>query len=568
MIDRTLTTTEVLDEVTSRGLLANAQVAPDQLSVLGELDVDGQRVGVRVRYSSALSLPEVRLDPPDALGMLPHLDDILCYQEKEGLVIDRRDPGGVLEFALNRARTVLLEGVEGTNATDFAAEFATIWNRRPEMETMLSFLPPERTVEEVAVISVGKTVAVTKEEDELRRFFGGDLLKASRNLRRAIYVPLEPAFNVMPPPPRGDMWTPDQVRKALLPAVSEDNTKILSKWLRGRAGKSVDFVFFGLPTGHGGDSLFGIKFIGCGDVHPLLNGGTAERVSALRLRRFDQGFLAPRGGANEALASKRVLVVGCGAVGGIIATEVARSGVGHLDLVDGDTLSEENTYRHVLGQKHWHDNKAAGLESIITDNVPYISVDGIPKTLHLAMQDGDVELPAYDLIFAATGDVTLEMDLNERIILEGGPPTVFAWVEPLGIGGHAMLVRTDGGGGCYECAYTSIDDPSEDLRRDRLSFAHHEQDREFGRELSGCGSLHTPFASLDATRTAVLAVALGLCSLSGREQHNVVESWRGDPRAFLEAGFRTSARFDSTAEELAKQRMWKVNPRCRVCGPA
>jgi len=52
--------------------------------------------------------------------------------------------------------------------------------------------------------------------------------------------------------------------------------------------------------------------------------------------------------ALETLARARVAVFGLGGVGGHAAEALARSGVGALDLVDGDTVSESNLNRQVV----------------------------------------------------------------------------------------------------------------------------------------------------------------------------------------------------------------------------
>ncbi len=48
------------------------------------------------------------------------------------------------------------------------------------------------------------------------------------------------------------------------------------------------------------------------------------------------------------LAQKRVLVVGCGGLGGYAIECLARIGVGHLRVVDGDVFDETNLNRQLL----------------------------------------------------------------------------------------------------------------------------------------------------------------------------------------------------------------------------
>src|SRR5262245_59487813 len=67
-------------------------------------------------------------------------------------------------------------------------------------------------------------------------------------------------------------------------------------------------------------------------------------------RRFDrQVRYAPFGRDGQAnLVSARVLVVGCGATGGVLAQTFFRAGVGELVLVDRDVVELSNLPRQVL----------------------------------------------------------------------------------------------------------------------------------------------------------------------------------------------------------------------------
>jgi adenylyltransferase/sulfurtransferase len=68
----------------------------------------------------------------------------------------------------------------------------------------------------------------------------------------------------------------------------------------------------------------------------------ADRYS--RQTRF-----APLGPAGqERLAAARIVVVGCGALGGVVAMALARAGVGFLRLIDRDTPERSNLPRQVL----------------------------------------------------------------------------------------------------------------------------------------------------------------------------------------------------------------------------
>jgi len=51
---------------------------------------------------------------------------------------------------------------------------------------------------------------------------------------------------------------------------------------------------------------------------------------------------------NLSLREKRVVVVGCGGLGGYIIEQLARLGIGHLTVIDGDKFDESNLNRQLL----------------------------------------------------------------------------------------------------------------------------------------------------------------------------------------------------------------------------
>ena len=68
------------------------------------------------------------------------------------------------------------------------------------------------------------------------------------------------------------------------------------------------------------------------------------------LERYHRQMLLPGFGeaGQRKLLNAKVLVVGCGALGTVIANMLARAGVGHLIIVDRDFIEITNLQRQVL----------------------------------------------------------------------------------------------------------------------------------------------------------------------------------------------------------------------------
>ena len=78
------------------------------------------------------------------------------------------------------------------------------------------------------------------------------------------------------------------------------------------------------------------------------------------------------------LQTKRVLVVGCGGLGGHILDQLARIGIGHLRVVDGDVFDATNLNRQLLSQVPLlGKSKAAAAAEHISRVNPDIEADAI-----------------------------------------------------------------------------------------------------------------------------------------------------------------------------------------------
>jgi molybdopterin/thiamine biosynthesis adenylyltransferase len=547
---------------------------PDQgeAGVVGELQVGDRRVSVKLVLPSnfPLAFPFLYLQPWDALGFIPHVladSGYVCYVASEGLLLDRRDPVAIVAEAIRRTSVLLADGVSGANRFDFVDEFESYWSRLPNGVPIWSLLDPGTEVRKVVCMSPAKGWAWLAGSLEDRsalfngRTSGGDKL----TIQNAIYLPLEPDSFVLPPQADRPMWSVAEARELLLPNLSAENRARLG--VLTRKCKSREYVFVSIPRPSSGSVMFGLRFDGCSEFHPLVAGATAEGVTPLQLNRLDKSYIVPRGGGEVSLSDKRVLIAGCGSVGGYLAFELVRAGVLDLTTLDPDKLSVENTFRHVLGWKHPGKNKAEALKAEIEETFPYVCVSPVATSLERALREKALDLSSFDLIVCALGNPTVELAFDEYLHSRPGQqlPAVYTWLEPFGIGGHAVATGNGPSGGCFACLYTSPIVGNDDLNN-RAAFAVPDPGRPFARSLSGCGSLHTPYGSLDAMRTAALAAGLAVDILSGRESGNPLRSWKGDPRAYQEAGYEVSSRFAMSQEQLHNSRYSHQTARCPVCG--
>lgn len=126
-------------------------------------------------------------------------------------------------------------------------------------------------------------------------------------------------------------------------------------------------------------------------------------------------------GAVERLKNARVILFGLGGVGGYTAEALARSGVGQIDLVDDDVISQTNLNRQLLAL-----HSTAGVHKVdlaaqrIKDIDPEIQVC-THKTFFLPETADQFDFSQYDYVIDAIDTVTGKLELISRAKAAGVP---------------------------------------------------------------------------------------------------------------------------------------------------
>jgi len=130
-------------------------------------------------------------------------------------------------------------------------------------------------------------------------------------------------------------------------------------------------------------------------AHQGLNSGMYEQF-------FERNYGVFSLDEQERVRDARVVIVGCGGIGGIVAISLARSGLEHFVLYEFDTYQPSNMNRQIecfadtLGE-----NKAVAIRNALLQINPEIDVVLCDRALELeeipeAIQQGDVIVPAAD----------------------------------------------------------------------------------------------------------------------------------------------------------------------------
>ncbi|MDQ7032118.1 MAG: ThiF family adenylyltransferase [Desulfonauticus sp.] len=110
------------------------------------------------------------------------------------------------------------------------------------------------------------------------------------------------------------------------------------------------------------------------------------------------------------LFSSKVLVVGCGGLGGFVLEMLARIGVGTLIFADGDRFEESNLNRQLYAStSNLGQNKAKVAQARLKQIAPLCRGIAIPR--YLSLQNVVRILPKCDLVLDCVGGIEFKAEL-------------------------------------------------------------------------------------------------------------------------------------------------------------
>ncbi len=129
----------------------------------------------------------------------------------------------------------------------------------------------------------------------------------------------------------------------------------------------------------------------------------------------------------EKLRNGSVLIIGCGALGSPAAMYLAGAGVGHIGLVDFDTIDISNLQPQLFyRQSETGKKKAETLSTRMKDLNSEVNVTVFPELLN--SRNGAEILNGFDFIIEATDNPSSKY-MIDRLCYELGKPVVIAGVE-------------------------------------------------------------------------------------------------------------------------------------------
>lgn len=115
--------------------------------------------------------------------------------------------------------------------------------------------------------------------------------------------------------------------------------------------------------------------------------------------------------ALERLSRCRVAIFGIGGVGGYVMEALARSGVGHFDLIDNDTVNITNINRQIIAT---HDTIGQFKVDVAKNRILSINPKAkanVYKTFYLPENSNMFDFSSYDYVIDAVDTVTAKIEI-------------------------------------------------------------------------------------------------------------------------------------------------------------
>ena len=390
----------------------------------GSIQCEGERIIITVALPFGFpdKLPKVYLAEDFKHYPIPHVDSnrFVCTFNTENVDFFAENPKGLIAQTIEKARTIISDGIAGRNQEDFEQEFFAYWNTEASSLTLHSILAPGNSINEISLAPVKssskeiKFLIGSNRDDIIEYARKLDPKSATTNFKSCLYLPLP----IIPTPP-----LPKTNKEVFLflrdidPKLEQSLLNFLLK--NNYVGTVIASVRVGDNVGLIGwlhqapkKSLI-VKGFRPGKVSPSVY---EQRTAALEITRYpverlDADRLQRRiGNFGSTMKDKRICIVGVGSIGSNLAFELAKWGVEDLVLIDPENLKPENVARHLCGMSQTGLPKVEAAKKRIEQHLPHVKLETHAKSLYqILIENADIILRS-DLIISATGNLLPKED--------------------------------------------------------------------------------------------------------------------------------------------------------------
>lgn len=412
-----------------------------------------------------------------------------------------------------------------TRDAEFRREITSYWSRQQGLSLQnLILLDRPQAASKLFALSDPRQTLPSGQETV---WFATDLASLKRHCWRTIgrsprmRAPEAPGFYAkLRSYPDLRLPAPELLLTWLLPHLAPNDRTQLVAWFNERGSLPNRWIALELP----GDTSAPIYCLNVRAYGPQLDRGSrfylrsARRrpavavnhppvlIRATTLDVLDRTEILSRdlSGVAQKLEGARVVCVGVGSLGSTVALQLARSGVGHLTLIDPDHLVSANLGRHVLGADDLGLPKAEALQEKIRKDLPTTEVAAFATFAEVVMYKNPEVFDKADLVVVTTADWQSEVALWGAKSNGTSWGLLQAWSEPHSQVGHVLFAPS----GAFD---------ARGLFTDNGDFKHKFTEWPEGGvvALPACGESFIPGGSLGMVNIASMVSQAALRALNG-----------------------------------------------------
>jgi molybdopterin/thiamine biosynthesis adenylyltransferase len=245
-------------------------------------------------------------------------------------------------------------------------------------------------------------------------------------------------------------------------------------------------------------------------------------IQPLLVERIDPEWTVGRDEVSQVSTrqQKHVVVFGAGALGSPVVEQLAKAGIGHITLVDPDTMEAANLGRHLLGIQHVDHAKAEAVADDVEQSHPSCIVKPYIGKAERWLRSN--ALTNVDAVLDLTGEPDVRWHLNQARRKQPCP-LIVGWMEPFVAAAHVCMLTPKT---LWFSEQHSVEDRLNSL--EAIDWPD-----EVTKQVPGCSSRFQAYTSANAAYAVALVSENALQVVDGELRNSKVLSWvRG--RQFLD----------------------------------
>lgn len=420
--------------------------------IIVELQVNSQKVVLKCNVDPPFpyEFPKIYFvkEHSDKIRNIPHViyDNSLCLFDTGKAEPNFLAPNQLLLESIQKAEKIISDGANGNNRDDFIKEFSAYWmssNGRIANSFITDDIKKKKLVWSLNE-KHNPQIIISESSEKLRYLSKVSWLQDPPKINNiTLYVSLDGSkIKVIP---KKDIqvirmvmesaYHPERYQNFMQKNLGKTKLIIMKIYME-NGTITVGWIHYPAFCNRGFRK-------GKDNIEVAYANKYTKKGCPVYIQDCSQSRLFNRGSDGQAVMWNRVAIFGCGSVGSSVAELMMRLGTTDFLLIDNEQLTIENIARHYCGYSFVGWSKTKSIQFKLTSHNPNIRCQCLNDDIHNILEKKDTRLNDYDLIVVAVANLSVENHIIEYINsgIIHSPTTIILWMEPYGIGGHALVIN-------------------------------------------------------------------------------------------------------------------------------